>query len=212
MNAYYFGNGGTTVMYTGAIHGNEYSTYALMQAWIQELEANARSIPKNKTIVVVPQVNPDGFASGSRYNARNVDLNRNFATGDWRKDITTVNNTPFKGGGGKVAMSEKETQALAGFASRTRPALILSYHSIGGVVAANQAGRSSALAAQYASQAGYANVTGNSDNTFEYSVTGTADDWYAQKLGVPSILIELASHSYHEFDRNRAAMWAMARL
>ena len=212
INAYFFGGGGTSVVYTGAIHGNEVSTYSLMNAWIQDLEANARDIPKNKTIVVVPAINPDGLASGSRTNARNVDLNRNFATSDWKKDITTVNNTPFKGGGGKAPMSEPETKAIAGLVQRLHPALVLSYHSIGGVLAANQAGRSNSLAANYSRLSGYANTTGQTGETFEYSISGTADDWYAQKLGVPSILIELGSHSYNEFYRNKSAMWAMVRL
>lgn len=212
INAYFFGSGGVSVLYTGAIHGNETSTYYLMNAWIQDLEANARSIPSNKTIVVVPTLNPDGFASGSRTNARNVDLNRNFATSDWKKDITTVNNKPFKGGGGRAPMSEPETKAIAALAQRIRPALVLSYHSIGGVLAANQAGRSNSLASDYSRQSGYANTTGQTSETFEYSISGTADDWYAQQLGVASILIELGSHSYHEFERNKNAMWAMARL
>jgi len=209
INAYYFGNGGSAVLYTGAIHGSESNTRDLMRQWIDYLEANARSIPADKTVVVVPEINPDGVAARTRTNARNVDLNRNFATGDWKKDITTVNNQPFAGGGGESPMSEPETRAIAGLASQLRPRIILSFHSVGGVVAANQAGDSGARASQYASLSGYGNVTGSSDSTFEYSVTGTADDWYAQQLGVPSILVELSSSYSSQFSRNQKAMWAM---
>lgn len=207
--AYYFGDGATTVLYTGAIHGNEISTKYLMDRWIQELEAKARSIPKHLSVVVVPVINPDGLAAGGRTNANNVDLNRNFATTDWQKDITTVNNQPFADGGGKAPMSESETKAIASLAQRLQPKVILSYHSIGGVVAANQAGASTTLAATYARLSGYGNVTGQSGATFEYTISGTADDWYAQKLGVASILVELGSQTYSQFERNRAAMWAM---
>jgi predicted deacylase len=209
INAYYFGNGATTVLYTGAIHGSEASTKSLMDRWIQDLETKARNIPAHITVVVVPMINPDGIARGSRASFNNVDLNRNFATTDWQKDITTVGNQPFPGGGGDVAMSEPETKAVAGLAQRLRPKVILSYHSIGSMVAANQAGNSTGLAATYAQLSGYRNITGQSDATFEYSVTGTADDWYAQAIGVPSILVELGSYSYHQFERNQAAMWAM---
>jgi protein MpaA len=212
INAYYFGQGPVAVVYTGAIHGNEASTKYLMDKWIQDLEANARNIPANKTIIVIPQLNPDGFASGSRTNARNIDLNRNFATSDWQKDITTVNNQPFPGGGGEAPASEPEAQVIAAFIQRMRPALVLSYHSIGGVLAANQAGSSNAWAATYSQLTGYSNVTGNSGETFQYSISGTADDWYAERLGVPSILIELSSHSNHQFDRNKKAMWTMAGI
>lgn len=209
INAYYFGNGPRTVLFTGAIHGSESSTKSLMDRWIQDLEANARKIPADKQIVVVPAINPDGIASGSRTNARNVDLNRNFATGDWRTDVTDVNNRPFPGGGGPSPMSEPETNAIAGLAQRLRPMLILSYHSIGGIVAANQTGGSAGFASTYSQLSGYRNTTGQTSDTFEYGISGTADDWYGERLGVASVLIELGSHSYHQFDRNQRAMWAM---
>lgn len=211
INAYYFGSGPRAVLYTGAIHGNELGTKYLMDRWIQDLEANARSIPGDKTVVVVPQINPDGVASGSRVNARNVDLNRNFATSDWQKDITDVNNRPFPGGGGPSPMSEPETRAIANLAQRLRPIMIASYHSIGGVVAANQAGGSTGMAGIYSQLSGYRNVTGQTGDTFEYAVTGTADDWYAA-MGIPSLLVELSSHTSAQFERNQKAMWRIVNL
>ncbi len=210
INAYLFGSGPIAVVYTGAIHGSELSTRSLMLRWIDELEVNARSIPADKTVVVVPMINPDGVAAGSRVNARNVDLNRNFGTSDWTKDITTVSNAPFAGGGGESPLSEPESQAIAGLVGRMRPQLVLSYHSIGGLLQANQAGQSNIRAQQYASMSGYSNQTGSS-TTFEYAITGTADDYYAQQYGVGSIVIELGSHSYHQFERNQKAMWAMLK-
>lgn len=207
--AYYFGSGTTKLLYTGAIHGDEISTKLLMDRWIQELEAKARAIPSHITVVVIPTINPDGFARGMRTNANNVDLNRNFATVDWKKDITTVTNRPFPGGGGESAMSEPETKSIASLVQSLRPKIVVSYHSIGGVVAANQAGSSSAFAATYSQLSGYGNVTGQSSATFEYAISGTADDWYAERAGVASLLVELGSHSYHQFERNQAAMWAM---
>ncbi len=183
-----------------------------MDRWIQDLEANARNIPADKTIVVVPQINPDGVAVGTRVNGRNVDLNRNFATNDWQSDVTDVNNNPFPGGGGPAPMSEPETNAIASLVQQLHPVVVLSYHSIGGVVAGNLAGGSSGYASTYSQLSGYGNVTGQTGDVFEYAVSGTADDWYAQSLGVPSVLIELSSSSYHQFDRNQKAMWAMVNL
>ena len=210
MTAYSFGSGANTIVYTGAIHGNEVSTRSLMLRWIDELEANAKSIPADKAVVVIPVINLDGYAAGARTNANNVDLNRNFATADWRSDITTTSNASFPGGGGKSAMSEPETRAIANYISRVRPRLVLSYHSIGGLLASNQVGDASARAATYARVSGYRNTTGASD-TFEYGISGTADDYYGEVLGVPSLLIELGSHTDPQFARNRDAMWAMIR-
>lgn len=205
--AYTFGSGAKSVVYTGAIHGNEVSTRSLMLRWIDELEANARAIPAGTSVVVVPMINPDGIAAGSRVSGSNVDLNRNFGTSDWKKDITTVTNAPFPGGGGSAPLSEPETKAITGLVGRLRPSIVLSYHSIGGLLQANMASNSTAKAAQYSSLSGYRNATGGS--AFEYSITGTADDYYAERFGVGSIVIELGSHSYHQFERNQKAMWAM---
>lgn len=208
--AYKFGSGGKKVVYTGSIHGNELSTRTLLYRWIDELEANYRSIPTDVTAIVIPSLNPDGVATQKRTNANNVDLNRNFATSDWKSDITTTGNEPFPGGGGKSAMSEPESRTIAQFIGNTKPQLVLSYHSIGGLVAANQAGNSRTEAATYASLSGYRNTTGLSD-TFEYGISGTADDYYGQILGVPSVLIELGSHSDPQTSRNFKPMWAMLR-
>jgi hypothetical protein len=94
INAYSFGSGGRIVLFTGAIHGNEYSSRDLMYAWIDELDRNASNIPSGTRVIVVPVINPDGIALGSRYNANRVDLNRNFDTSDWKQDTQTVTGAP----------------------------------------------------------------------------------------------------------------------
>mgnify|MGYP000100174167 CR=1 FL=1 len=208
--AYKFGNGSKKIIYIGAIHGNELSTRTLLHRWIDELEANYQTIPTDVTAIVIPSLNPDGVATQKRTNANNIDLNRNFATSDWKSDITTTGNEPFPGGGGKSAMSEPESRAIAQFIGSAKPQLVLSYHSIGGLIAANQTGNSRTKAAAYASLSGYRNTTGVSD-TFEYGISGTADDYYGQILGVPSVLIELGSHSDPQVSRNLKPMWAMLK-
>lgn len=210
INAYHFGDGGSSIVYTGAIHGNEVGTKLLMDRWIQELDAHPEKIPAGKRISVVPTINPDGFAAGTRVNARGVDLNRNFATSDWQKNIQHVDGSAFKGGGGAAPMSEPETKAIAKFIAQQRPVLVLSYHSVGWMVISNQGGQAGARASQYAGLSGY-RLSGGGGGEFGYQITGTADDYYREKLGVASVLIETGSHSYHQFELNQAAMWAMLR-
>lgn len=209
LNAWVFGSGSKTILYTGAIHGNEQGTRTLMNAWINELEANARSIPVGVQIVIVPSINPDGVAANTRANARNIDLNRNFNVSDWKSDIVTPANQPWPGGGGSAPGSESETQAIAAYTASLAPHLTMSYHSTAGYAIANGCGGSPALAATYASLSGYTNMTGVS-GAFSYEITGTYDDWICEKLGRQSVLIELATNS-SEFSRNKAALWAMAR-
>lgn len=207
INAYFFGSGQTTI-YTGAIHGNEVSTKYLMDRWIQELDANPGKIPSGKRVIVVPTINPDGFGAGKRVNARNIDLNRNFAVSDWKKDIEDTNGNPFPGGGGEQPMSEPETKAIASFVAQQHPALVISYHSTGSLAIPNQIGQSGARASQYASLSGY-KLSSGGGGEFGYQITGTADDYYGEQLGIASVLIELGSQSYHQFERNQTAMWAM---
>jgi predicted deacylase len=181
-----------------------------MDSWVSELEAKAKDIPATRQVVVVPVVNPDGIAANRRNNNNNVDLNRNFATSNWQKDITSPSNQPIPNGGGSAPMSEPETQAIAGLTSRLQPRLTLSYHSVAGYAIGNEAGDSAALAATYSQLSGYQNMTGNG-GAFDYSTTGTYEDWIAQRLGLPSLIIELASSTNSEFARNRSALWAMVR-
>lgn len=210
IHAYTFGSGSKTYLFHGALHGNEANTKALMDAWIAELDARPGDIPAGVKVVVVPLVNPDGYAAGTRANARNVDLNRNFATSDWKKDVETVYGDTYPGGGGASAMSERESQVLASLTQQLAPRLTLSYHSVAGYVIANTCGDSVGRAATYSQLSGYRNMTGVG-GAFEYEITGTYDDWACEKLGLPSILIELSTTYDAEMYRNRAAMWQVVR-
>jgi predicted deacylase len=181
-----------------------------MEAWINELEANARKIPEGRQIVVIPTLNPDGVAANSRYNSAGIDLNRNFQTADWVTDITTPSNQPLPGGGGPSPLSEPESQAIANFTLQIMPRLTMSFHSSASYAIGNQGGDSAALASTYSSMTGYRNMTGNS-GAFSYPITGTYDDWIRERCGLASVLVELSSSYSSEFSRNKAALWAMAR-
>ncbi len=208
--AYSFGSGSKRLLFHGALHGNERNTKGLMDAWIAELDARPGDIPSGTHIVVIPLVNPDGYAANTRNNSRNVDLNRNFDTSDWKTDVQTVRGDPLPGGGGTAPESESEARALANYTRQYSPTLTLSYHSVASYVIANTCGDSGALAARYAALTGYSNKTGVS-GAFSYEITGTYDDWMCERLGLKSILIELATSTSTEFSRNRAAMWEMVR-
>src|SRR5207244_9782486 len=60
------------VLVVGCIHGNEPAGITVADAVLR-----AR-VPAGTDVWVVPDLNPDGVAAGTRQNARGVDLNRNF--------------------------------------------------------------------------------------------------------------------------------------
>ena len=207
---YVFGSGSQVILFTGNIHGYEKSTKYLMDYWVEELELNFANIPSNKKVIVVPTINPDGFANNTRNNLNGIDLNRNFETFDWQSNIYSPANQLIAGGGGSSPMSEPEALAIANLTIILRPRLTMSFHGSASYAIGNQAGDSAGLAATYSKLTGYRNMTGVS-GAFSYPITGTYDDWMRDQYGLTSVLIELGSNSSSEFSRNKAALWEMVK-
>lgn len=209
LQAYIFGNGGSTTMYVGAIHGNESSSSGLLQQWVAELEAHPDRL-KGKNIVVVPTINPDGVAAGTRTNSRGVNLNRNFPTDNWERTIDDTDGV-HKNGGGKKPLSEPEAKALASLTQQYRPRLMLSFHAIGSVISGDPGEISATYAAKYASMVGYRDATANVGDVFEYSITGAYEQWAYEEQGIPNMVVELDSYTGYSFDQHRVALWAMVQ-
>jgi murein peptide amidase A len=129
------------VLVVGATHGNETAGMRIAR----RLTSSAASHPstelhqilglsapkfdavrKGVSLTVVPTINPDGVAAGSRGNAHGVDLNRNFPF-DWR---------PLTGGeySGPRSLSEPESRAAHRLILRTRPDLTIWFHQPFGLV------------------------------------------------------------------------------
>lgn len=102
-----------TIVLTSCIHGNEYSAfyanYHFMDLVINQWHKHAHLayLRKNVRMVIVPIVNPWGFANSERENVNNVDLNRNF-------DYNWKYGTSKAGGGstGSKAFSEAESKNM----------------------------------------------------------------------------------------------------
>ncbi|MGB4420844.1 MAG: M14 family metallopeptidase [Candidatus Saccharimonadales bacterium] len=210
IQAHTFGSGSKVILYTGTIHGSEISTKYLMDEWIDELERNFDSIPKDRKVVIVPVINPDGLANGTRNNLHNIDLNRNFDTFDWETNTYSGSGQLVIGGGGSSPMSEPEAKAIADFTVKLMPRLTMSFHSAAGYAIGNQAGNSASLAQTYSNLVGYNNMTGVV-GAFSYPITGTYDDWARDRYGLTNVLVELSTNYYSEFSRNKTALWTMLK-
>ena len=108
------------VLVVGAIHGNETAGMRIARRLI------AAAPPPRTRLLVVPTINPDGVAAGSRGNARGVDLNRNFRF-HWR---------PLSGGeySGPRPLSEPESRAARRLVLREKPDVTIWFHQPFGLV------------------------------------------------------------------------------
>ena len=97
----------------GCIHGDECAGVAIARRL-------AEAPPPGKVdLWIVPNLNPDGFAAGTRTNARGVDLNRNFPW-RWRR-LVGVSSGPHP-------LSEPEARIAYRLIERLRPGVTIWFH------------------------------------------------------------------------------------
>jgi protein MpaA len=108
------------VLIVGAIHGDEAAGMRVTRRLLN------LGVPSGAELMIVPTINPDGLAAGTRGNAHGVDLNRNFPF-DWR---------PLSGGeySGPRALSEPESRAAHRLILRERPDVTIWFHQPFGLV------------------------------------------------------------------------------
>ena len=222
---YRFGNGGKLLVFAGAIHGGyEWNSALLAWEFIDYLKSNSEIIPKNLSVAVIPAINPDGLAKiagkegrfaaadipagtneTGRFNANNVDLNRNFdcnwqPKGIWRQKEVNA---------GSAAFSEPESAALRDYVLKNKPAAVVFWHSqsnavYGSMCNADMSDETRAILNAYAKASGYP-----AKDTFDqYQVSGDATDWLAS-IHISAITVELATHQSIEWQKNLAGINAL---
>lgn len=225
--AYTYGMGTTTLAFVGGVHGGyEWNSVFLAYRFIDYLNQNPEIIPVNLKVTVIPDLNPDGVFAvvgkegrftaenvstdqatwvAGRFNAHQVDLNRNF---DCRWQAKSVWQTKTVNGG-STAFSEPEAVAFRDFVLATKPAGVVFWHSKANAVYASACKDGILpgtldLMNTYAQAAGYPAV-----KTFDaYQTTGAADDWLAS-IKIPAITVELSTHETIEWDKNLAGIKAL---
>jgi murein peptide amidase A len=106
-----------TALVVGVIHGNEQAGNKIVRALM------TRRRPRNLTLWIIKDLNPDGSAARTRQNGRGVDLNRNFRR-KWRP-IGERWDTYYSG---PRPFSEPESRAARDFIRKIRPDVTIWYH------------------------------------------------------------------------------------
>ncbi len=225
--AYTYGDGPRKFIFVGAIHGGYEWNSALLAFQAKDyLDAHPEFVPSDSSITIIPELNVDAVTkvtgkegpfvaqdvtvlkeqSGQyRFNAHNVDINRNFDC-KWQPESTWQNK---KVSAGSAAFSEPEAVALRDFVLKEKPTAVVLWHSQAGAVYASQCQTATAtstldLMNLYAKAGNYPAIS-----VFDaYPVTGAAEDWLAS-IGIPAITVELKTHESVEWPENLAAMQAV---
>ena len=227
IDAYTYGNGGTHLLFVGGIHGGyEWNSALLAYELIDYLKENPDAVFKNLTVAVIPSLNPDGMYrivgkegyftareipaadvpdGTGRFNAHDVDLNRNFdckwkPKSTWKSKIVSA---------GTKAFSEPETAALRDFVSVYTPLSVIFWHSKAGAVYASECehgilSQTLNITNLYAKASGYGAIK----SFTQYEISGDADGWLAS-INIPAISVELKTHETVEWDRNLAGIKAL---
>lgn len=227
IQAFTYGKGDKQVVFVGGIHGGyEWNSVLLAYTLMDHLTKNPSVIPEGVQVTVIPNANPDGVfkivqkegrfvsadlppgdRSAGRFNARGVDLNRNFDC-KWQPEAMWRGNVV---GAGTAAFSEPEARALRDFFTKEKPEAAVFFHSQAGSVYASECTNgilpeTLAIMNIYAGAAKYPAVS-----TFDaYPVTGDIEGWLAS-IGIPAITVEFTTHESMEWDKNRAGIEALLK-
>lgn len=229
IESYTFGQGSTTLLFVGGMHGGyEWNSVLLAYAIIDDLLAENIKIPDGLSVEIIPSLNPDGIykVAGKegrfvatdvrkdtkngegRFNANRVDLNRNFDC-KWQPNSTWRSQ---KVSAGTSAFSEPEAQALKKFVEVKNPSAVIFWHSQANAVYASEC-KEGVLPATMQLMNTYAKASGyKAVSSFDaYPVTGDAEGWLAS-IGIPAITVELSTHESIEWTKNKAGMEAVIEL
>lgn len=173
-----FGRGPRPMYIFAGIHGDEVASVELANNLIEDLLANPMDFDRYP-VIVMPLINPDGFARNTRGNINGVDCNRNFPASNWR---------PLRGGrSGPKPLSEPEADVVYRTVEMHKPRAIISIHTIrGDRYCNNYDGPAASLAEMMSRYNGYP-----PEESIGYPTPGSFGSWAGKDLGYPVITLEL---------------------
>lgn len=160
------------ILVVGGIHGNEPASPPTVRALVDA------TFGDDVAVWLVPELNPDGVAAGTRWNADEVDLNRNFGW-NWRASD-----------GGPAPLSEPEARVIAEFIAATRPGIVVWVHQPYGYVS-SVGGTDRSFETAWSAGSGLPTRSGVTQH-------GGGESWTHYGAGLPSMLIEIDTWSATE--------------
>jgi len=226
IEAYTYGSGLKHLVFVGGVHGGyEWNSVLLAYRFMDYLEMNSGGVPSSLTVTVIPSANPDGVykvigkdgrfevedvpvnvsLESGRFNARGVDLNRNFAC-KWQPESTWKGNVVSAG---SKAFSEPEAVAIRDFALKNKPEAFIFWHSQSNAVYASECENgilfeTLEIMKAYSLASGYSAI----DSFDAYEITGDAEGWLAS-IDIPTITVELKTHEAIEWEKNLKGVLAL---
>ena len=179
----------------GAIHGDEPASALLLERLAEDLIER----PPGRDTWVIPCLNVDGFLAGCKNNARDVDLNRNFASANWVSEHRAGYHP------GAAPESEPETKALVDLIDRASARRLIACHATYRVVNWDGSGR--ALAEEMSRLCGYP-----ASGDIGYPTPGSFGSKYGVDRGLEVITLEVPYLDVDEraWTETRAALrWAV---
>lgn len=227
IKAYQYGSGKKHLLLVGGIHGGyEWNSVLLAYELIDYINHTSDFIPNNLIVTIIPSLNPDGLYKATskigrfevedittdedlvisgRFNANDVDLNRNFdckweQTGIWRGKEVSAGKSPF---------SEPEAKALRDFVLQNNPTAVVFWHSQSNAVYASECENgilpeTIKIMNLYSEKSGYPKI----ESFDSYVVTGDAEGWLAS-IEIPAITVELKTHESIEWEKNLEGIKAL---
>lgn len=190
IQCYKIGNGPVEILYAFGIHGNEVGTVKLAHHFLNWAQSNQFKLNKY-SLYVIPCLNPDGYGLAQekpdylkggrigRFNANNVDLNRNFDTPSFKQKSIwsfgqnyTENIEVFCGNHGN---SEPEIIALTKLIKNKKIPILFMFHNADKDVMGNKNKLSVKLTAIYSQKTGFRHVKEEEWKVLKQ--TGTAKEW-----------------------------------
>lgn len=160
------------ILFAG-IHGDEPVSQLMLERLADELIER----PPGRDTWIIPAVNVDGLLAGTRNNANDVDLNRNFASQSWGTQRRPGYNP------GDAPEDQPETQALANLIEQVGAHRLIAVHATYRMV--NWDGAGEQLAKEMAERCGYP-----VEHDMGYPCPGSFGTKYGVERGLEVITLE----------------------